>query len=247
MKKLTCIAVDDEPFALDMVCSYIQQTPFLELQGRFSSALEALQALHNHDIDLVFLDIQMPELTGIELARILDRGRKMKGPRVIFTTAYDQFALEGYKVDALDYLLKPFDYEEFLRAVQKAHTYASMEKTQEPAATTKAAEPEFIFLRVEHQLVRVNLSDIRFIQGLKDYVKVYLTNRKHPLITLINMKTLEEKLPREQFMRIHRSYIISLDKIDTVSKGSVEIGDESIPVGNHYKDNFKQLIDRWTS
>lgn len=250
MKKLNCIAVDDEPFALDMVCAYIEQTPFLQLIGRFSGAIEALKALHEQDIHLIFLDIQMPELTGIELARILDRGRNMKGPRVIFTTAYDQFALEGYRVDALDYLLKPFDYEEFLRAVQKAYAYATSEKSQEPvqpAQPVKTAEQDSIFLKVEYQLIKVKLGDIRYIQGLKDYVKVYLLSSTKPLLSLISMKALEEKLPAERFMRIHRSYIISLEQIHAVSKNSVEIGNESIPVSNQYKDDFNRLIERWTS
>ena len=247
MKKLNCIAVDDEPFALNMVCAYIEQTPFLQLSGRFTSAIEALKALHEQDIDLIFLDIQMPELTGIELARILDRGRNIKGPRVIFTTAYDQFALEGYRVDALDYLLKPFDYEEFLRAVQKAYAYATSEKSQEPVQPVKSAEQDYIFLKVEYQLIKVKLGDICYIQGLKDYVKVYLASTPKPLLSLISMKALEEKLPTERFMRIHRSYIISLEQIHAVSKNSVEIGNESIPVSNQYKDDFNRLIERWTS
>ena len=247
MKKLNCIAVDDEPFALNMVCAYIEQTPFLQLSGRFTSAIETLKALHEQDIDLVFLDIQMPELTGIELARILDRGRNMKGPRVIFTTAYDQFALEGYKVDALDYLLKPFDYEEFLRAVQKAQSYAAMSEALPNPPTPTETEQDYIFLKVEYQLIKVKLGDIRYIQGLKDYVKVYLASSPKPLLSLISMKALEEKLPAERFMRIHRSYIISLEQIHAVSKNSVEIGNESIPVSNQYKDDFNRLIERWTS
>ncbi|MFP4095026.1 MAG: LytR/AlgR family response regulator transcription factor [Cyclobacteriaceae bacterium] len=246
MTKLNCIAVDDEPFALDMVCAYIRQTPFLQLTGRFSSAIEALKAIHEQSVDLIFLDIQMPDLTGIELARVLDRSRHRKGPRIIFTTAYDQFALEGYKVDALDYLLKPFDYEEFLRAVQKAQSYAVLAAPQPAPPPTQEAEQNYIFLKVEYQLVRVNFSDILYIQGLKDYVKVHLKSSNRPLLSLVSMKALEDKLPSRRFMRIHRSYIISLEQITALSKSSVEIGSESIPVSNQYKEEFNRLVDRWT-
>ncbi|MEQ9440285.1 MAG: LytTR family DNA-binding domain-containing protein [Cyclobacteriaceae bacterium] len=246
MTTLKCIAVDDEPFALDMVCTYIAQTPFLELVGRFSSAVEALKVLHEQSVDLIFLDIQMPDLSGIELARVLDRGRKLSGPRIIFTTAYDQFAIEGYRVDALDYLLKPFNYEEFLRAVSKAQAYAELSRIPEEAPLAAEPEEEYLFLKVEYQLVRVAFCDIRYIQGLKDYVKVYLLSSTKPLLSLINMKTLEEKLPSRRFMRIHRSYIISLEQIKAVSRNSVQIGEESIPVSNQYKEQFNQFIDRWT-
>jgi DNA-binding LytR/AlgR family response regulator len=252
MTTLTCLAVDDEPLALKQVCKFIEQTPFLQLSGSYSSAVEALKALHEHSVDLIFLDIQMPDLTGIELARILDRGKKLSDPRIIFTTAYDQFALEGYRVDALDYLLKPFSYEEFLRAVTKAQAYA--ERTQPQQKTPISSEPtvnqpedECIFLKVEYQLVRVAYNDICYIQGLKDYVKIHLRSSPKPLLSLISMKALEEKLPPQRFMRIHRSYIISLDKIEAVSRGNVQIGKESIPVSNQYKDQFNELINRWTS
>lgn len=249
MTTLNCIAVDDEPLALDMVCTYIQQTPFLHLAGRFSSAVEALKAIHEQPVDLLFLDIQMPDLSGIELARVLDRSPKLSGPRIIFTTAFDQFALEGYRVDALDYLLKPFDYEEFLRAVSKAQAYAALSKPPEAPAPIKApeAEEEYLFLKVEYQLVRVAYRDIRYIQGLKDYVKVYRLSNSKPLLSLINMKALEEKLPSHRFMRIHRSYIISLDQIDAVTRNSVQIGDEVIPVSNQYKEQFNRFVDRRTS
>ncbi|MDF9798054.1 two-component system response regulator LytT [Catalinimonas alkaloidigena] len=247
MINLKCIAVDDEPHALNMVCTYIEQTPFLELTGRFSSAVEALKILHEQTVDLIFLDIQMPDLSGIELARVLDRGGRMKGPRIIFTTAYDQFALEGYKVDALDYLLKPFSYEEFLRAVSKAQAYA--EFAQPKGNPGRSAEPEadYLFLKVEYQLVKINFNDILYIQGLKDYVKVYLYSSNKPLLSLISMKALEDKLPANRFRRIHRSYIISLEKINAVTKSSVQIGKESIPVSNQYKEDFAKLIERWIS
>ena len=251
MTTLTCLAVDDEPLALKQVGKFIEQTPFLQLSGSYSSAVEALKAIHEQSVDLIFLDIQMPDLTGIELARILDRGTRASGPRVVFTTAYDQFALEGYRVDALDYLLKPFSYEEFLRAATKAQAYTERTRTPEKmpsSSEAKASQPEdeCLFLKVEYQLLRVAYSDIRYIQGLKDYVKVHLQSSNKPLLSLISMKALEEKLPSQRFMRIHRSYIISLDKIDAVSRGNVQIGNDSIPVSNQYKDQFNELIDRWS-
>src|SRR3984885_8304696 len=188
---INCIAVDDEPLALGLVTSFIAQTPFLNLIGKFSSAVEALKAVHSQKIDVIFLDIQMPDLNGIELARVLDNSKSDK-PRIIFTTAYNQFALEGYKVDALDYLLKPFNYEEFLHAATKALNYAELvEKSNAPAIATTAPvaveeriEDEYLFLKVEYQLVRIALNDILYIEGLKDYVKVWLKSAEKPILSL---------------------------------------------------------------
>lgn len=253
--KLKCIAVDDEPLALGMVCTFVKQTPFLELVGRYDNAVEALRGLHEQEVDLIFLDIQMPGLSGIELARVLDRGKTLSGPRIIFTTAYNQFALEGYKVDALDYLLKPFSYEEFLVAAGKALAYAELLKR--PTSSTSSFETaqapvqeavnKFLFLKVSHQLVKIALSDILYIQGLKDYVKVYLNNSPNPFLSLSSLKSLEEKLPARRFMRIHRSFIISLDQVNAVSRNMVQIGDKNIPVSEQYKDAFIQFLDRWSS
>ncbi len=246
MTTLNCIAVDDEPLALRQVCTFIEQTPFLTLVGRYSSAVEALKALHQQAIDLIFLDIQMPDLTGIELARVLDRGKNLAGPRIIFTTAFNQFALEGYKVDALDYLLKPFNYEEFLRAAQKAKAYAErLNQSVSKPDPVAAPEEEYLFLKVEYQLVRVAFQDILYIQGLKDYVKIYLKSSSRPLLSLISLKSLEEKLPSRRFMRIHRSYIISLEQIKAVTRNAVQIGEETIPVSEQYKETFSQFLSRW--
>ena len=206
---LNCIAVDDEPLALGLVSKFIEQTPFLNLVGKYSGAVEALKAIHAQKIDLIFLDIQMPDLNGIELARVLDKGPDK--PRIIFTTAYNQFALEGYKVDALDYLLKPFNYEEFLRAAQKALNYA--EVLNKPAVQqivvneTEHADDNYLFLKVEYQLVRIALDDILYIEGLKDYVKVHLKGLEKATLSLTSLKALEEKLPSKRFMRVHRSFI----------------------------------------
>jgi two-component system response regulator LytT len=246
---LNCIAVDDEPLALGLVSKFIEQTPFLNLVGKYSGAVDALKAIHQEKIDLIFLDIQMPDLNGIELARVLDKG--VEKPRIIFTTAYNQFALDGYKVDALDYLLKPFNYEEFLRAAQKAlnyHELLNRPNTAAPAtAATEAehADDNYLFLKVEYQLVRIALDDILYIEGLKDYVKVHLKNVEKATLSLTSLKALEEKLPAKRFMRVHRSFIVSLDKITTMTKNSLQIGKMNIAVGDQYKETFGQFLGRW--
>ena len=246
---LNCIAVDDEPLPLGLACTFIEQTPFLKLVGRYASAVEALKAIHSQKIDLIFLDIQMPDLNGIELARVIDRGNATDKPRIIFTTAYNQFALEGYRVDALDYLLKPYNYEEFLRSAHKALAYAEL--VSRPTAPTSTAEDEnkdsdYLFLKVEYQLVRIALDDILYIEGLKDYVKVQLRNSEKAVLSLITLKTLEEKLPSKRFMRIHRSFIVSLDKITSMNKNSVQVGKVNITVGDQYKETFGQFLSKWT-
>lgn len=242
---LNCIAVDDEPLALGLVCKFIEQTPFLLLKARFHSAAEALKAIHEQQIDVIFLDIQMPDLNGIELARLLDTATSH--PRVIFTTAYNHFAIEGFRVDALDYLLKPFSYEEFLRAAQKALNYAELRSRQPATEVTRTeAENDYIFLRVEYQLVRVVLNEILYIESLKDYVKVWLEGKDKALLSLISLKALEEKLPPNRFMRIHRSFIISLDKITSINKTAVYIGKTLITVGDQYKDAFGEFVSKWS-
>ncbi|WP_310393377.1 LytTR family DNA-binding domain-containing protein [Hymenobacter sp.] len=240
---LQCIAVDDEPLALGLVTSFIQKTPFLALAGRFGSAVEALKYLHEHPgtVDLAFLDIQMQELNGLELARVLGPA----GPRVVFTTAFSQYALDGYRVDALDYLVKPFNYEEFLRAANKARAYAELTATH-ATAPAPAEEEEYLFLKAEYQLVRVALSDVLYVEGLKDYVKVHLKSTPRALLSLMSLKAMEEKLPARRFMRIHRSFIVALDKIEAVRRLTVQIGAVTIPVGDQYKEAFLQFLSRWT-
>ena len=235
---LNCIAVDDEPLALGMVCAFIEQTPFLNLVGRYSSAVEALRGLQEQAVDLIFLDIQMPDLTGIELARVLDKGKPGLGPRIIFTTAFHQFALDGYKVDALDYLVKPFNYEEFLRAATKAQSYAEVLHLPSPTPAlptpaTPEPEEEYLFLKVEYQLVRVAFREILYIEGLKDYVKVHLADGAKPLLSLTSLKALEDKLPARRFMRIHGSFIVALDKMRHGTRNTGQVGSATISVGDH--------------
>lgn len=243
---LNCFAVDDEPLALGLVCAFIEQTPFLNLAGKFSSGVEALRGLHEQQPDVIFLDIQMPDLNGVELARVLD-ARDQPKPRIIFTTAYNQFALEGYRVDALDYLLKPFNYEEFLHAANKALAFATLlQKSKNTAAQSEeAVSDEYLFIKVEYQLVRVALSDILYIESLKDYVKVWLQNEKKPILSLTSLKALEDKLPPKRFMRVHRSFIVSLEKINSVTRSAMQIGTINIAVGDQYKESFNQFLSRW--
>jgi two-component system response regulator LytT len=249
---INCIAVDDEPLALGLICAFIEQTPFLHLVGRYSSAVEALGGLQNQKVDLIFLDIQMPNLNGIELARVLD-SRGPNKPRIIFTTAYNQFALEGYKVDALDYLLKPFNYEEFLHASNKALAYAELihksnshQQLLSQAVPTEArAEDDYLFVKVEYQLVRIALDDILYLESLKDYIKIYLQNAEKPVLTLGSLKAFEEKLPRKRFIRVHRSYIVSLNKINSITRNALQIGRVNITVGDQFREEFGKFVGKW--
>ena len=243
---LKCVAIDDEPLALELLCKFINQTAFLKLEGRFSNAIEALGYINQNEVQLIFMDIQMPDLSGMELARILDGKKNSDQTRIIFCTAYHQFAVEGYKVEALDYLLKPYSYEDFLSAATKAYHYFERIKS---APTTKAIEPtaqqDYIFLKVEYQLVKVMLKDITHVEAYKDYVKVHLKSKPNPILSLTSMKNMEELLPTDKFMRVHRSFIVALDHIDSVSKNIIQIGDHQIAVGENYKEPFLEFLSRW--
>ncbi len=244
MNLIKSIAIDDEPLALGLVSSFIEKTPFLKLTGKYSSAVEALSTIHNQDIDLIFLDIQMPDLTGIELARVLEK-KENKTPKIIFTTAFNQFALEGYRVDAIDYLLKPFNYEEFLRAATKAKAYIELVLKAAQNFNTPEPKDEFLFLKVEYQMYRILYDDVLYIEGLKDYVKVHLKSETKPLLSLTSLKALEEKLPSTKFMRVHRSFIVNLDQISAITKNSIQIDNNTIPVSDQYKENFNQFLSKW--
>lgn len=242
---IKCIAVDDEPLALDLVAKFIEQTSFLSLQSKFDNAIQALGYVNQHEVDLIFLDIQMPDLSGMELARILDGKTASKKPKIIFTTAYNQFAVEGYKVDALDYLLKPFSYEEFLKAATKAYQFFENQNKNTVTKAEPGKQLDYIFLKVEYQLVKVMLKDITHIEAYKDYVKVHLKDKPNPLLSLTSMKSMEELLPSDNFMRVHRSFIINLDHIDSVSRNVIHIGHAQIVVSENYKDAFMEFLGKW--
>ncbi|MBN3584274.1 response regulator transcription factor [Algoriphagus aestuarii] len=245
--KLNCVAIDDEPLALDLLSKFIEQTSFLNLIGKFSNGIEALGFINQNEVQLIFMDIQMPDLSGMELARVLDGKKNSDKTRIIFATAYHQFAIEGYKVEALDYLLKPYSYEEFLNAATKAFSYFERLNSTKPTAisTSETSTPEYIFLKVEYQLVKVMLKDIACVEAYKDYVKVHLLSKPNPLLSLTSLKNMEELLPAHQFMRVHRSFIVALDHIDSVSKNVIQIGNHNIAVGDNYKDAFLEFLGKW--
>jgi DNA-binding LytR/AlgR family response regulator len=233
--QIKTIAIDDEPLALKLLCDYIDKTPYLKLVASFSNPLEAIGFLHNEPVDLMYLDIQMPDITGVEFARSLPHP-----PKLIFTTAFDNYALEGFKLNAIDYLLKPFNYQEFLSASQKAFDLILLEEKAQQS--TVEEEHGFLFIKSEYKLRRIKLDHILYIEGLKDYLKVYLADEDKPVLSLSSLKSILQKLPEKQFMRVHRSYIINLSQVKTIERGTVLYGDKHIPVSAQYKEAFQAWV-----
>ncbi|WP_179319836.1 LytR/AlgR family response regulator transcription factor [Winogradskyella helgolandensis] len=234
--KITCVIVDDEPMALNLVESYAEKTPFLDLKKKCSSALEAMEFIKSNPVDLLFLDIQMPDLTGIEFSKMLP-----KETRVIFTTAFDHYALEGFKVEAIDYLLKPFDYAEFLAAANKANTWFELVRGKRQSVLSE--EKEFLFVKSEYKQLRIKLADVLYFEGLKDYIKIWLKDNPKPILTLMSLKSLEEELPETQFMRVHRSFIVSLNNIDVIERSQIIINNQRVTVSEQYKSKFLEFIN----
>lgn len=232
---INCAIIDDEPLAAGLLKSYAEKTPFLHLTGTYGSAIEAMRELREHPVQLLFLDIQMPELSGTEFAKILPKETK-----VIFTTAFQQYAIEGYKVSALDYLLKPISYDDFLRAANKAlDTFNTAQRQQ------ACERDRFIFVKSEYKLVRVALDDILYIEGLKDYVRIYLQDGQK-LMSLMSMKKLEEYLPRPEFLRTHRSYIVHMSRVEQIDRFRIVFGSEFLPISDSYKDDVMEYFDQHT-
>jgi DNA-binding LytR/AlgR family response regulator len=231
---INCIAIDDEPLSLKQISGYIEKTPFLNLLAGFESALEALSYLNNNPVDLMFVDIQMPDLSGMDLVKSLENR-----PEVIFTTAFSEFAVEGFKVDALDYLLKPLDYPSFLKAANKAQAHFELIR-QAPEKLN--ANADYLFLKSEYKIVRIEISKILYIEGMREYVRIYLENAK-PVMSLLSMKNIEQKLPADRFMRVHRSFIVNLEKITTIERNRIIFDKVLIPVSDQYKDAFQKYID----
>ena len=227
---LTCAIIDDEPLAISLLESYVNKTPFLHLTAKFNSALEALPVLSAQPVELLFLDIQMPELSGMEFSRILEADT-----RIIFTTAFEQYALDSYKVNALDYLLKPISYPDFLKAANKALQW--FELVQKPE------EVDSIFVKSDYKLVQVELKKILYIEGLKDYIKIYTEDAPKPILSLMSMKSMEELLPPARFMRVHRSFIVQKDKIRIIDRGRIVFDKTYIPVSDSYKQTFQTFLD----
>jgi len=231
------IAIDDEPLALQLVNGYISKTSFLELVASFDNPLDAMDFLSSNPVDLIFLDIHMPDLSGIEFTRILENR-----PKIIFTTAYEKYALEGFKLEAVDYLLKPFSYEEFFKAAKKAEKLLRLEHS--PQTEEIEANNEFLFLKSEYKIRRINFNEIKYVEGLKDYVKVYLQNEDKPILSLNSLKSLETKLPESKFMRVHRSFIVNLDKIEIIERSRIVFGKIYIPISDQFKDKFQEYLDK---
>lgn len=239
---LNCIVVDDEPLALGLIVSYVKKTPFLNLIGSYSNAMDAAKAFEEQRPELMFLDIQMPEMNGLEFSKLI--GDKTK---VIFTTAFQQYAIDGFKVNALDYLLKPISYTDFLQAAQKALNWYEMTNNNVQTVTKPAhaeTEKKSIFVKTEYKLVQVELDKILYIEGMKDYVKIFIEGEQFPILSLMSMKSLETSLPVPQFMRVHRSYIVQANKIKEVERNRIIFGKTYIPVSDSYKDIFQDFIDK---
>lgn len=230
MADIRCLVVDDEPLAARLIGSYVERTPFLSLVATVNSAAEALAVMASDAVDLVFLDIRMPGLSGMDLARQLGNG-----PKIVFTTAYSDHAVEGFAVNALDYLLKPVSYEEFMRAAGRALAAVSG-RTEERADPHPA--PGFITVKSEYRLVRIPVAEIDYIEGLKDYVKIVLADGSRPVLTLMSMKSLEEMLPEASFMRVHRSFIVNMDKVRVIERNCVVMGRQLIPVSESARKRF---------
>jgi len=246
---LNCCIIDDEPLALDLLESYVLKTPFLKLTGKYLGALQAMNELQSSEVDLIFLDIQMPGLNGLDFSRMI--GEKA---RIIFTTAFNQYALDSYKVNALDYLLKPISYIDFLQAANKALRWfeivrrpatapvAAPAAEPAPPSTSEKDDIDSIFVKSGYKLVQVKLASILYIEGLKDYIKIYTEDEVKPLLSLMSMKSMEELLPSGRFMRVHRSYIVQIDKIKIIDRNRIVFGKTYIPISDSYKKEFAAFL-----
>ena len=249
MDTISCIVIDDEPLALQLMESYVKKTPFLELKGSFPSATSAFGFMKENHVDLLFCDIQMPNLSGMEFSKMLP-----EDTRIIFTTAFSQYAVEGFKVHALDYLLKPISYDDFLTAAKHAFkvisegkgaaatVYPGRARSVGSGSTFAAPEPRSIFVKTEYRLQQIDLDNITFIEGFKDYVSIHLADGSDPVLSLMRMKKLEELLPSDRFVRVQKSYIVQISKIEAIERSHIIIGKDRVPIGETYQEAlFKAL------
>ena len=235
------LAIDDEPLALQQLAVYIKKIPFLELVGECQSAIDAHMLMQEEAVDAIFCDINMPDLNGLDFVRSLD-----PRPQVVFTTAYSQYAVEGYKVDAGDYLLKPFSFEEFRQSAERIKRQYELIHHEEVAVVTASGidENDDIFLKTEYKVMRVKVSDIRCVEGMSEYLKIHLVSRERPVVVLMSMKKLEERLPHSSFMRVHRSWMVNLRRIQEINKSRITLdNDQEVPVGDLYRDAFQKYIE----
>ncbi|MCT4646864.1 MAG: LytTR family DNA-binding domain-containing protein [Carboxylicivirga sp.] len=237
MKPIKCIVVDDEDLAIDIIAEYIKRIDQLELVGMYNNAVEALQVLNTQPVDLIFLDIQMPGLTGLEMIRSLPNH-----PEVIFTTAYTEYALEGFELEAMDYLVKPISFERFVKSVNRF--FKLHQKIEMPDSISSTAfNDSFIFVKADKMMVKVVLKEIAYIESLRNYVSIYLTNGQQ-VKTMNTLSNIEEKLPESHFLRIHRSFIIAVDQIDSYTSGNIKIADNIIPIGRNYKEAVAMVLNK---
>ena len=235
---MTCLIIDDEPLAIELLEDFVSKIPFLKLEKSCSNAFEAMQEIQTKKIDLIFSDIEMPDFTGIEFIKSLEQK-----PLIIFTTAYSHYAVEGFNLNAVDYLVKPIPFHRFIKAVNRAQELFNLKTEQENVVPEVQAQPkaDFIFVKSEYENVKVNLNSIKYIEGLKDYIKIY-SDKPKPILTLNSLKAFEDKLPTN-FVRVHRSFIVSLDYIDSVQRNRIVIEKIRIPIGQNYKDEFIKRIE----
>jgi two-component system, LytTR family, response regulator len=230
---IKCIAVDDEPLALELMETYISQVPGLELLETFTDAISAWGYIQKNPVDLIFLDIQMPDITGIQLAKSLDRRK----PMVIFTTAFSKYAVEGFNVEAIDYLLKPFEFSRFLDAVNKAKEFKALNET-----TVTPVDEKAIFVKSDYQNLRICTKDIHYIEGFDDYIRIHLDSGKS-IYTLMSLKNVLEKLPENDFLRVHRSYIVPVKRIQRIFNQHIQLGEKEIPIGKSYVEAVRKFLN----
>lgn len=238
--KISCIAVDDEPFALEKIKGYIQRVETFHLAGVFNNAIDAMAFLNDHTVDVIFLDVQMEELTGIQMIESM-----AEKPVIILTTAYDKYSIKGYDLNVTDYLLKPYSFQRFLQAVNKTYDALTVRSKSKPTMISNGIgsdEKGFIFVRSEGKLIKVDYDEILFVEGMKDYVRIHTANRR--IMTLQRISSLVDSLPDNRFVRIHRSYIVSIDKIDAIQGKSVVVNKETIPIGASFKKHFMYVIEK---
>jgi len=234
--RIKCLAIDDEPLALKQLSSYIENTPFLENVALCQSAFEAMEYLSRNEVDLMFVDINMPDINGMDFVKSLSNRAQ-----VIFTTAYSEYAMEGFQVDAIDYILKPISYTSFLKSVTKAKTWFELNQKQ---PETIQSSQECLFVKSEYKLIKILLSEIKYIESANEYIQIHLENDP-PVTTLIRLKSIEEQLPKDKFMRVHRSFIVSLDKVKVIDRNRIVFDQKVfIPIGEQYKDNFQAFINK---
>ena len=241
---IKCIAIDDEPLALKKLVAYIKKIPYLELVAQCHSAVEAQSVIDQHELDAIFLDINMPNLNGLDFAKSLNQDHS-KGPVMVFTTAYSEYAIEGYKANAVGYLLKPYGFDEFEAAAQKVRDICEIRQQAMTEVTTEPDDDGVIYVKSDYKIVRIAIDDICYIEAMSEYLKIMCNDRPKPVIVLLSMKKIEEFLPSSKFMRIHRSFIINLNKISEVKKNHVVLdGDNSLPIGDNYKDAFMNYLNK---